>query len=311
MKQWECRTGVEFLKEIGVRPGDKLADFGCRVGHYSIAAAFVVGNAGTIYAMDQDQKPLDELMEKARTCGLENVKAIKTSGQLDLGVESHSMDVVLLYDVLHYFTRGQRQALFREVFRVLKSNGLLSVYPKHTIEDWPAKEWKDLHISDVVREICARGFRVDGSFEGVISHDDALVPGRVMNFRKAMDHSWRGANMFLLDRLKGHTLVESTESEGLGPVLETVEQFKDRTFKVRARGIRASHVPVEEVRRFLQEELPGYYTYTTKTVVYEDRRQVHHVRLQIKGWIGLSRQMNRYNPLDITCTVCTESPASA
>ncbi len=117
--------------------------------------------------------------------------------------------------------------------------------------------------------------------------------------------------MFLLDRLRRHTVVESRESEGLGPILETVERFKDRTFKVRARGIRASHVPVEEVKRFLQEELPGYYTYTNRTVVYENRRQVRHARIEIKGWIGLSRQMNRYNPLDITCTVRTESPSSA
>ncbi len=117
--------------------------------------------------------------------------------------------------------------------------------------------------------------------------------------------------MFLLERLKGYRSVESMESEGLGPILETVEQFKDRTFKVRTRGIRAAHVPVEEVKRFVQEELPGYYTYTTRTVVYEDRRQVRHARLRIRGWIGLSRQMNRYNPLDITCTVCTEAPASA
>lgn len=93
MTQWECRDGVDFLKGIGVRPGDCLLDFGCRIGYYSIPAAFVVGHGGTVYAMD---------------------------------------------------------------------------------------------------------------------------------------HSWRGANMFLLDRLKGHTSVTSTESEGLGPVLETVERFKPR-----------------------------------------------------------------------------------
>ncbi len=116
--------------------------------------------------------------------------------------------------------------------------------------------------------------------------------------------------MFLLDRLKRHRSVESKEAEGLDTVLEIVEQFRDRTFKIRTRGIRASRVPGEEVRRFLQEELPGYYTYTARTVVYEDRRQVRHARIEIKGWIGLSRQMNRYNPLDIMCTVRTESPAS-
>lgn len=184
MKQWEYRTGVEFLREIGVRPGDKLVDFGCRVGHYSIPAAFVVGHSGTVYAIDQDQKPLNELMEKVAVYGMGNVKAIKTSGQLDLAVESRSIDVVLLYDVLHYFNQCQRQTLLREVFRVLKSSGLFSVYPKHTEEDWPSKEWKDLRLSEVVREICACGFRTDGSFQGMISHDDVLVPGRVMNFRK-------------------------------------------------------------------------------------------------------------------------------
>jgi hypothetical protein len=117
--------------------------------------------------------------------------------------------------------------------------------------------------------------------------------------------------MFLLDRLRGHTSVERTESEGLGSALERVGMFKGRTFKVKGHGIRASHVPIEEVARVIQEELPGYYTYTTRTETYMDRRRVRHVRVEIKGWIGLSRQMNRYNPFDVTCTIRTEPPASA
>ena len=184
MKQWECRDGVGFLKSIGVRPGDHLVDFGCRVGHYSIPAAFAVEHPGTVYALDQDQMPLDRLLAKAREYGLENIQAVKTSGQPELDIESHSIDVVFLYDVLHYFARDRRLALLREGFRVLKHTSLLSVYPKHTLEDWPSKELKDLHIRDVVHEICGCGFRADGSYEGIISHDDALVPGRVMNFRK-------------------------------------------------------------------------------------------------------------------------------
>jgi len=117
--------------------------------------------------------------------------------------------------------------------------------------------------------------------------------------------------MFWLDRLKGHTSVECRESEGLGSALEMVEIFKGRTFKVRGRGIRASHVPAEEIARFVQEELPRYYTYTTRVETYTDRQKVHHVCVRIKGWIGLSRQMNRYNPFDLTCIIRTENPASA
>ena len=117
--------------------------------------------------------------------------------------------------------------------------------------------------------------------------------------------------MFLLDRLKGHTTVEFAESEGLGFALERVGMFKDRTFKVRGGGIWASHVPADEVTRFIQEELPGYYTYTTRVETYTDRQQVRHARLEIKGWIGLSRRMNRYNPFDLTCTIRTEAPTNA
>jgi hypothetical protein len=117
--------------------------------------------------------------------------------------------------------------------------------------------------------------------------------------------------MFFLDRLKGRTLAEFVESEGLGSALRTLGRFQERTFKVRGCGIRASHVPNEEVARFVQEELPGYYTYTTRVETFVDRHQVRHACIEIKGWIGLSRRMNRYNPLDMTCTIRTEAPASA
>jgi len=184
MRQWECQDGVGFLRSMGVRPGNSLLDFGCRVGHYSIPAAFAVGRSGIVHALDKDQEPLAQLMEKAREYGLENIKAIRTSGPLDADIESRSIDVVLLYDVLHYFTQSQRQTLFRKVFHVLKPAGLLSVYPKHTLEDWPLRELKDVCISDVEREICRCRFRPDGLYDATISHDDALVPGRVMNFKK-------------------------------------------------------------------------------------------------------------------------------
>jgi hypothetical protein len=113
------------------------------------------------------------------------------------------------------------------------------------------------------------------------------------------------------NRLKGHVSVECRESEGVGLALEMVGMFKGRTFQVKGRGIRASHVPGDEVARFIQEELPGYYTYTTKVRTYTDRHKVRHACVEIKEWIGLSRRMNRYNPFDWTCALKTEVPATA
>jgi len=51
MERWEVKEGVGFLREIGVKPGQIVLDFGCRAGHYTIPAAKIVGNKGIVYAV--------------------------------------------------------------------------------------------------------------------------------------------------------------------------------------------------------------------------------------------------------------------
>jgi len=184
MRQWECQDGVGFLRSIGVRPEHTVLDFGCRVGHYSIPAAFAVGQLGTVYALDKDQRPLDQLAQKAKELGLSNIKTMRTAGQIDVAIESNTIDVVLLYDVLHYFMLRDRRRLYQEAFRLVRPNGLLSVYPKHTVEDAPSQEFKDVHLRDVEHEIRMSGFERDGQWDAVISHDDGLEYAHVLNFRK-------------------------------------------------------------------------------------------------------------------------------
>ena len=189
MRQWEYQDGVGFLRDIGIQPGDKVLDFGCRVGHYSIPAAFAVGRLGMVYALDKDSGPLDQLTEKAQKLGLSNIKTMRTPGQVDVAMESDTIDVVLLYDVLHYFMLRDRRRLYQEAFRVLKPNGLLSIYPKHTAENTPLQEFKDVHVRDVEHEIRMSGFQPEGPWEAILSHDDALEYGRVFNFRKCKSHA--------------------------------------------------------------------------------------------------------------------------
>jgi len=186
MESWERDGGVRFLKEIGLRSGQRVLDFGCRVGHYAIPAAKIVGNEGMVLAVDKEQHALNELEQKVRANNFKNVKIIKTSGQTTLGFESESIEVVLFYDVLHYLEKGDRRKLYREAQRVLKQDGLLSVYPKHTMEDEPTQEFRRLSLSDVEREIEGLNFIFEHKFCGIISHDDGLNKGCVLNFRKSV-----------------------------------------------------------------------------------------------------------------------------
>ena len=127
---------------------------------------------------------MNELERKAGILGLVNITTIETNGEVRFEIESRSLDVVLLYDVLHYLEGKVRKILYQELHRMLKPDGLLSVYPKHVKEDYPLDEFEKLNTQDVKMEIKNSGFLFEREYCSLISHDDSLNPGCVLNFRK-------------------------------------------------------------------------------------------------------------------------------
>ena len=184
MERWERKEGVEFLRKIGIRKNQIVLDFGCGVGHYTIPAARIVGSTGFVYAVDKERQAVNQLKQKAKANNFKNVRVAKVSGQVELDFESESIDVVLLYDVLHYLGKNGRKKLYQKAFCVLKRDGLLSVYPKHTLEDGPIREFRRLSVSDVKQEIEDSNFVFERKHCGLISHDDGLNQGCVLNFTK-------------------------------------------------------------------------------------------------------------------------------
>ena len=61
MQWWAKDGGVKFLKEIGLKYGQRVLDFGCRVDRYAIPAAKIVSYRGAVYALDKNQEALNEL----------------------------------------------------------------------------------------------------------------------------------------------------------------------------------------------------------------------------------------------------------
>jgi len=187
--RWEKRDGPIFLRKIGLKPGQKILDFGCRVGHYTIPAATVARKQGLVYAVDKEQYALSELKRKAAAYNLTNIRIMKTSGQMQLALKDECIDVVLLYDVLHYSRKNERTELYKEIFRVLEQGGLLSVYPKHTAQDDPLMELQHLNVSDIRQEIQDSGFAFNRKYFATISHDNGLNKGCILNFRKAKNEN--------------------------------------------------------------------------------------------------------------------------
>jgi ubiquinone/menaquinone biosynthesis C-methylase UbiE len=165
----------EVLEKAGIKRGKTILDFGCGSGTYTIPAAKIVGEKGIVYALDKDKKVLDELMQKAESVGLRNIKRIDASGKLKIPLEDESVDIVLLYDVFHsyYFSQvADRKKLLEDVYRVSKPDAFISVWPKHMESE--AKE-----------EIESANFYLEREYSGMLIHDDEdIEKGKVLNFRK-------------------------------------------------------------------------------------------------------------------------------
>ena len=175
MKGRQDRLCEEVLRSIGIKRGSVVLDFGCGSGAYTIPAARIVGEEGVVYALDKDEVALDELMRRAGSEGLENVRRIDTKGEVNLKLDDESVVVVLLYDIFWYFPLSDPRltSLLKEAYRVLRGSGLLSVLPKHIDPE---------RLREKIEGI---GFRLRSVYSGAVLHDGVIEKGRILNFMKA------------------------------------------------------------------------------------------------------------------------------
>ena len=183
LENWLKGKAQVFFKNIGVRKGMHALDFGCGVGHYAIPLAKIV-EGGKVYAMDEDEKALAQLIQKAEFEGLINIVPMKASGDLSLHLGSECIDLVLLYDILHFMNREERRKIYDEVYSVLKSDGILSVYPKHHKSDQPLWNLEDMEVPAIIEEIEGAGFSLQTKARRQLMHNDNYDEGFVLTFGK-------------------------------------------------------------------------------------------------------------------------------
>ena len=176
IKKWLDRMGEIFLIDVGIKQKQTVLDLGCGVGNYAIPTAGVVGRSGKVYAIDKNREPLDELMHRTKERGLENIEIVEVSEESDLPLQDESVDVVLLYDVIHLV--NNRKKLLADIYRVSKSNALVSVYPKHH------QEHMNMELDDVKNEIESARFRFERMIYKILIHNNCLEQGYVLNFVK-------------------------------------------------------------------------------------------------------------------------------
>ena len=180
VKTWSAHQARAFLRRVGLIEGQTVLDFGCNKGSYTIPASEVVGPHGKLYALDKERDVLSDLQRKLQKREIRNVVCIEVSENDEIPLPAASVDVVLLYDVLHrgYFPQGhERKQSLIKVHRILKPGGLLSFYPTHL------KQY-GMTLAKAIDEVTSVGFDLKGRAYRRLVHDDRLVRGVVFSFTR-------------------------------------------------------------------------------------------------------------------------------
>jgi arsenite methyltransferase len=116
-------TGNPFL--FGdMRPGETVVDVGCGAGFDTLIAASQVGPEGSVLAIDMTAEMRAKTAEGARAMGLTNVEVLEGYAE-QLPVGAGIADVVISNGVINLCP--DKQAVFREIHRVLKPGGRIQV----------------------------------------------------------------------------------------------------------------------------------------------------------------------------------------
>lgn len=174
---WETTTCKSLMQKVGMKQDARVIDFGCGYGHYTIGCALALEQTGEVFAVDCDTKALKWIKEKEQMYAIHNIKTIHTNGASTLDFPDNSIDVVLLYDVVHIQEKESKNSiapfLFKEAYRVLKKDGILSTLnfssdlKKMMIEN----EKKAMTVESIGREILETGFEYSHSVADGVHFD--------------------------------------------------------------------------------------------------------------------------------------------
>jgi len=124
------RPRMDIVKEIGLKPGFKVLDFGCGPGSYVLPVSELIGENGKLYALDVMPVAIEMVKKLVAKRKLTNVETILSDCKT--GLPDSSLDVVLLYDVFHDLEN--QNLVLKELHRVLRSEGTLSFNDHHMNE---------------------------------------------------------------------------------------------------------------------------------------------------------------------------------
>ena len=161
-REEDCRR---LLGELNVQPGEIICDIGCGNGFYTLPLARLTGEDGMVFAVDIQPEMLTMLKARVSEAGIENIRPV-LSTQTDPRLPEQSIDLVLLVDVYHEFSRPQE--MLRAIRKSLKPTGRLAL-AEFRSEDpkVPIKPLHKMSKKQILKEFEANGLKLVDEFDGL------------------------------------------------------------------------------------------------------------------------------------------------
>lgn len=117
----------EILQGVNNLNSQTVLEVGCGTGFFTIPAAEVIGNKGSLIAMDILSESVDKVTKKVYEARLLNVRTIKGDA-LRTSFQTEFFDTIILFGVIPAPMLPLSKIL-PEMHRVLKPEGTLAIWP--------------------------------------------------------------------------------------------------------------------------------------------------------------------------------------
>ena len=118
---------LQILQGADIYPGQTVLELGCGTGFFTLTAAQLIGDKGSLVAMDVLPMSVEEVSKKVQTANLKNVSVVKGDA-LNTQLEAESMDAVILFGILPA-PMLPLDRLLPEMHRILRPGGIMAVWP--------------------------------------------------------------------------------------------------------------------------------------------------------------------------------------
>lgn len=158
-------TPDHLVRELNLKPGDRVADLGCGAGAYAIALAREVGDIGQVYAVDVHRDMLHTLAGTLERQKLMNVEILWADIEKGIPIDAYSLDAVVMSNVM--FQLSDIDAALTYVAKILKPEGQLLVvdwtgphagigpHADHVVPEEKAEELANKHGFRLLRRLPA------------------------------------------------------------------------------------------------------------------------------------------------------------